>query len=630
MFSRRSFLLVVAILCLGGGAGLFIYHRVKPSEPAQPGPRRIALLPFENQTGDASLDWPERLIPLVATRQLGSLPQVTGFHAEQANEAVALGATHLVYGYFTQSKAGPVVRAFVEDARQRKVVAERDLPLRNQNWVEILRAISAEAAGQVAPGSKPAAMEIHNDAAARAMAGAIAAETPRDRVAGYEASISADPRCGWCWEGLIDGLGKLGDNDAVLQAIARSREQGKGMSALSRARLDLAQAMLTRNQAERAAALERITQAAPNDVASLLQLSQVDVALQRYDKAAEAGHKAVQVAPFRAELWNNYAYNLAYLGKYKEAQAAVQQYGRLDMESANPLDSEGEILLMAGQFADAAKALQASYDKDKTYNDGDALQKAALAHWLNGDKDAAKALLERYFEDREKANDAWLELSKARWEYLFGQTGQARNRMRALAERKDHPVAAFAAAVLALHELAEGHQLAAQVASRTARDLAKTAPQRLYAAVASLAVEPDSKEVQISDAGLRGEARALGLTARGDWKAASAEWQTLYKEQPGGTTAPYRELLAYSLVQSGQAAQAAGLVSKDWPLLSREQQLLYDFLLYPNLFYTRAEVALAAKKPAEAQRDYDRFLQYAGDRDDRFGQLARARSAARL
>ncbi|WP_321474999.1 hypothetical protein [uncultured Paludibaculum sp.] len=627
MFSRRTFLSVVGTVCLVGGAGLWVWNRLKPA-PAESRDPRVALLPFENQTGDAALDWPERLIPAVLSRQLATLPRVTNFADSHANEAVALGATHLVYGYITRSSNGLVVREFVEDARERKVIFQADLPLRQARWVDLMTGLSATAAKALAAGGPIAEIEIHNDEAARGLAAAMNASTSQDAVAGYEAAVSADPRCGWCWEGLAEGVSKGGTPEDVLKVVARSRAQG--ISNLSRARLDLAQAMLTRNLQERANALERITRVLPNDQASLLQLSQVNVALKRYDQAEAAGHRSVQAAPRRAELWNNYAYNLAYLGRYREATAAVAQYARLDGASANPLDSAGEIALMAGQFEEAARSFRASYEKDKNYNGGAALEKAALAHWLNGDKQAAKATLQRYFEDREKQNDAWLELSKARWEYLFGQTVQARNRMKAFAEQKGHPVAPFAAAILALHALADGDRAGAEEAARIARGTATNAAQRVYAAVATMALDPDTKIVEISDEGLKTEARALGLTARGEWKLAAAEWRSLLSSQPGGTETPYRELLALCLAQSGQASEAAKLVNGWWPLLTREQQLLYDFLIYPNLFYTRAEVSMAAKKPAEAQRDYDRFLNYAGDRGDRFGQIARARSAARL
>ncbi|MGC4055597.1 MAG: hypothetical protein QM757_42780 [Paludibaculum sp.] len=244
---------------------------------------------------------------------------------------------------------------------------------------------------------------------------------------------------------------------------------------------------------------------------------------------------------------------------------------------------------MSGQFAEAARAFQSSYEKDKKYNNGAALEKSALAHWLNGDKDAARATLQRLFEDREKVSNAWLELSKARWEYLFGQTVQARNRMKAFAAQKGHPVAPFAAAVLALHALADGDLAGAEEAARTARATASTPAQRVYAAVATVALDPETKLVQISDEGLRTEAQALGLTARGQWKPAAEAWQSLMMKQPGGTETPYRELLALCLAQTGRAGQAASLVGVRWPVLTPEQQLLLRFsdLSEPVLYTSR-------------------------------------------
>jgi hypothetical protein len=57
---------------------------------------------------------------------------------------------------------------------------------------------------------------------------------------------------------------------------------------------------------------------------------------------------------------------------------------------------------------------------------------------------------------------------------------------------------------------------------------------------------------------------------------------------------------------------------------------LYDFLVYPNLLFTRAEIARASGRAEEARRLYDLFLQWAGSREDLAPQAVRARAAARL
>ncbi|MGC4055598.1 MAG: hypothetical protein QM757_42785 [Paludibaculum sp.] len=257
MFSSRFFLWAAVVIGLGGGAGLYIWKGLKPETAAAPGVMRVAFLPFENQTGDASLDWPERLIPLAAGRQLAPIPNVAGIPANTANDAISLGATHLVYGYFTRSSAGPVVRVFVEEVRSRELVVQKDLPAGQTRWVDLISSVTGVVVSKLAANGKTAGQELHNDEAARRLSTAMVATSNQEAVADYESAVASDPSCGWCWEGLIDRLGKTGDAGIVLKTISESREKGKGMSGLSRARLDLAQSVLTRSLPERADALER-------------------------------------------------------------------------------------------------------------------------------------------------------------------------------------------------------------------------------------------------------------------------------------------------------------------------------------------------------------------------------------
>jgi hypothetical protein len=153
--------------------------------------------------------------------------------------------------------------------------------------------------------------------------------------------------------------------------------------------------------------------------------------------------------------------------------------------------------------------------------------------------------------------------------------------------------------------------------------------QAVFAAFAAAAVDPASSS-SIADPALRAEALALGLTLKADWPAAANAWKASIQLARGGADAAQRELLALCLVSAGRASEAAGLITRTWPLLTREQLILYDFLIYPNLFFVRAEIARAAGNTSDAQRYYDLFLQSEGDRQDRFGHLARARQAARL
>jgi hypothetical protein len=65
-------------------------------------------------------------------------------------------------------------------------------------------------------------------------------------------------------------------------------------------------------------------------------------------------------------------------------------------------------------------------------------------------------------------------------------------------------------------------------------------------------------------------------------------------------------------------------------VLTTDQLLLFDSLVYQCALYTRAELARESKRDSESQRLFDLYLRSMGDAKDRFGQMAKARGEARL
>ncbi|MBI5280500.1 MAG: hypothetical protein HY858_02370 [Candidatus Solibacter usitatus] len=627
MFSRRSALVVagVALIAFGGALAL---RRKSSQASAHELSQRVGIVPFENLSGDAALDWPERLIPFAVAGQLQGLPRVTAFSARTPGEAVAQGATVVVYGHITRHGGKVRVRHFIEDARSSAVTFSGEHASASIRWTAALNSVAESVSGAVRPGAKPGPLGIHNDKAAMLLAEGLASSDAASAGARFQAAAEADPACGWCWQAWAERAGRSGGSGAAAGVIALSRSKGKDLDGLSRARLDLLDANLRNDLRARVRALDALTKASQGDATAWGQLGEAHVALRQYGPAETALERAAGVEPERGEFWNLLAYARAYAGKYGPAAAALDQYSRLDPGSANPLDSRGEIAMMAGKFTEAARTLEAAYEKDRQFNGGAALEKAALSRWLNGEKKEAGDLAERFLKARAEQGDPFAELTRARWESLFGQSSQARRRLLLLAGAGKSPAAPVAASILALQLLAEGDHPGAVQAARTARALARAPGQAVFASMAAQAVDPGAPLVE--EAALRVEMRSLGLTARGDWSAAADAWREALQGAHGGADSPHRELLALCLVMSGRAAEAKPLLAAQWPLLTAEQSLLYDFLIYPNLFYVRAELARSENKAAEAQRNYDLFMQHSGDRADRFGQQARARAASRL
>ncbi|HEY3439876.1 MAG TPA: hypothetical protein VGK29_03960 [Paludibaculum sp.] len=619
MSSNRRNALIAGLAVMLAGLGFFFWNNARLRKLTD-SPQRVAILPFENQSGDPNLDWPAALVRLSLARQLEVLPRVTVFLARSASEAAAQGATRTITGAIVTHKGASGFRFLVEDPQAREALSGGVIATPKPQWTSLMANLAAAVTSAIRPNVPPAPSQIHNDQAARLLSDALSTTDAAVVPVRLEEAAAADPACGWCWLLWAEDAARRGGAPAVKSVLAASRRHSKQLDLLSRARLDLLESSLTGDLPARRSALERLTRALPSDVGALNQLAELYTNQRQFDRAEATLRLAVAAESGRADLWNSFGYALSYLRRYPEADLAMKEYERADPASPNPPDSRGEILMTSGRFRDAAKSFEASWQKDKQFNHGIALEKAALALWLNGEKKEAGQYLDRYLAARAQAGDPAAELVRARWEYLFGQSAQARARLQRVAARADHPMACVASAMLALRYLAAGDEPAAQTEAKRSLTLARSPGQTGFA---QFVVDA------INGAG-SAEKQALGLSLRGDWKAAAEIWKKALNEAPGTADGPHRELLALSLALSGRAAEARDLVANRYPILTEEQVLIYDFLVYPNLFYVRAELAIADKKPADAQRQYDLFLQYAGDRPDRFGQLARARAAARL
>ncbi len=621
-FSRwRALAAFVSLALIGFGIWKFFATR----RHTPPAPATVVLLPFENLTGDASLDWTERLVPFSLARQIEGLPGLHVLQMSKASEAAAATPTHEVSGYVENVHGAIQLHYLVLDGRTHRLLGEGVLNGAT-DWERRLSTLAKRLLATLAVVAEPRRPVFHSDHSAQLLSEALASNDP----ARYEAAATADPACGACWLGWAESASRTGGRAALQPVMERARRRALLLDAVSLARLDLLDATLKDDAAARVNALRRLSAALPSDTAPLAELSDVLVATRQFSEASAACRRALELEPQSAALWNSLAYALANDGQFAEAEKAAKHYGGLDPRSPNPIDTQGEIAFMAGRFGDAARLLVAAYDKQPAFNSGLALEKAAMARTLNGNRLEAGQALDRYMNDRASRGDPWVRLTRARWQYLFGQTAQANQLLDRIAASPDDPVAPIAASLRALRAVGENDMAMARRAAQQSRMLARTPPQLVFAALAAVAVEPERAASTFTDPGLRLESRALALTLRGDWNTATPVWREALKHSRGGADAHQRELLALCLVSSGHAAEAAPLVGKLWPLMTREQALVYDFLVVPDLFYVRAEVARATGRDSEMHRFYGLYQQYAGDRADRFGRLAKARAEARL
>lgn len=140
-------------------------------------------------------------------------------------------------------------------------------------------------------------------------------------------------------------------------------------------------------------------------------------------KAGQWFDKAIAVDPENGPLHNEAAYVLFYAGNLDGALKSLDQYARLEPASANPFDSRGEILLLAGRYAEAEEAFLAAYERDARFFASAPLRKAAVARRAAGDQAGADTLFQRYLDAI--AGNPGTELFRAQWDYECGRRRQA-------------------------------------------------------------------------------------------------------------------------------------------------------------------------------------------------------------
>ena len=617
MFSKRRLAVIALGVALLAGGG-WIFWRHARAAAGRGAARRIAILPIQNLTGRAALDWAGGAVIEAAQLELGSGDGVAVFPVRDAGEAAARQATELAYGTLelanSTADAGPArlrYAFFLENAGRHDVVSSAGGT-----------GTALQAAAALAAFLKPASGVQSLRPAGVRDDGALELFFKRE----YEQCTSADPQAYWCWERWAVAAFEAGKKDEALRIVALGRAKATAAPAAARARLDFAEASFRGDPAQRLAALERLVQADPSNLGAMSELASQFATEGRYAQAETLYQRALAADRRQPEVWNLMAYAQAWQGRFDEARKSVAEYDRLAPADPNPPDSRGEIEMLAGDLAGAQVWFLSSYQRDPKFNAGAALEKAALVNYLEGNDRVAMELVSKYLSDREKAGDALAPYHRARWQYLFGQEGAAQAALENLV-RQGGPAAPLAATRLLVAALRDGDMTVARRWAGTVRQVTPAAGNPLLAHVAALLVEGDASGV--SDAALRSEVQAVGLTLRGEFAPAVPVWDEALKGARGGEDGLAREMKAWCLLRTGKTSEAASLVKGHWPLLTENERLLFDFLVYPNLLFVRAEAA-AAHDGAEARRLYDLYLRYAGQGRDRFGQAAKARGASRL
>jgi tetratricopeptide (TPR) repeat protein len=606
---------------------------------------RLAILRFENLTGDDSLDWAGRAVSEVVTaelagsrtisvlsfgtlhaldRALGPRPLASPGISSERSAALLSGSSHILYGRISRAIPGSLrLNAAVFDTSRHRM--ERALAVTGRESDGIIRLADLLAKDLAAP-VRP--LETQNAQALRQYCAGLESPDPAAAERAFSMAADADPNFGpafVAWAQLAASRNNRAEAERIL-GLASAR--GNSISELSRARLTALAAELRGDFGAGVQALESIGRLNPADIGLFGQLAQAYLNVRRYTDAAENERKALALEPNDAVLLNELGYTEMYAGNLAAATKALDEYRKIRPADANPLDSLGDVNFSLGQLTAAEQYYRQASEKDNSFNNGGELMKAAHARLLTGDIGEADKIFNRYLEARKNAKDPAVEFRRADWEFLSGRRRQAIARLnafiRGLTPASAIVMAPKAYAQLTLWNLVLGDRAQARAAGLRAGALARflteppAPPSEWSARAQKLFPSPAQDNV-------KKVMTAYALLLQKDFQAAAPILSDLYQHTPPEPRETLPVLLAWAQVETGRFDDAAHLVQRNHvPSTALE---LFGSLTFPRLLFLRAAALEKQGRREEAAHNYQLFLTLSGPDPQAFGEEARARRA---
>ncbi len=363
---------------------------------------RIAILPFDNLTGDAALDWVSVAGPVMLAQELSGASRALAVRVNTVGTAALEGATQLLHCSYTQRGGALEISYALEDAQRHRMVATGTAPGTMLFAVSTLaRALDSGAQPFSTANADAAAAWGHGD---------------------FERAVMLDPDFGAAWESWIAQVqqsGKAEDAEAIAErALARSSLRTR----LDKAQIQLSSALLRKDETARIAALTELARLAPRDSGTLLALAEIEQRHRRFPAAEAFYRRALAIDPENGGALNGLGYAQGEDGDLDGAKKTLEQYGQKPEQAINALDSLGEVHFMTGRFADAEKYFAQASARQANFLGGAPLMKAAYAHWLGGDLAGADALMQKYLASQNPQQLIW---RQAVWLYATGRRDQA-------------------------------------------------------------------------------------------------------------------------------------------------------------------------------------------------------------
>ena len=607
MFCRRlgSLLFITALLTLGLAACGRRETRVV---------ERLAVIPFENLSGDVSLDWMGRAAAAAVVYDLAGAPSLYAQSVESVSGVDSIRSTRVVEGYFVVRNGRLEIRAALLDLHKTSTVASFALAGSSGDGpVPLVNQLSK----RLSPSAR--AFSTANTAAFRDFGAALSATDRPSVLRGFESATAADPSLAAASLDSARLLIETGDRDGARRILLAAMNSHP--DAIDQARLEYLSAAAAGDVDGRAKALQSLERLTPADSQVPRELAELLLAQRKFPDAVRNYEAVTRLDPDDAQAWNQLGYGYAFVENLTGARRALDRYRQLlPPQEVNPLDSLGEVSFYLGDFAGAANFFMQAHEKNPSEFAGGELIKASQARLMLGDLSAADSLFQRYLALLQHSQGSLAGFQQAQWEFLTGRRQSAVARLEKLVPALNGEGLALVLCQLSIWKLETGDSKAAADLSAQAISAARSPRLRNLSALCRFLATPPT-----TNSGSPA-ADAYALLFQRKFAEAAPKLETIYRETSPSADAQVRILLAWAYVETDHAGQSEPLLQR-YPIPLSSGEPIFASLIFPRYFYLRGAALEKEGKRAEAKQSYELYLKYAGDLPGIFEDQAKARQS---
>ncbi len=625
---------LAVIACAAASLALLSCAR-KPA----PGTQRLAILRFENLSGDPGADWMGRAFSEIISDELSAVPEIytistgrlhtyepllgrrpaaaPGIFTERPL-ALAASANRIGYGEYTLRGDRLEARLTIEDPQTGRMSAVLSATAPAGDVVSAATAL----ARQIADGA--ATYDTWNAAAVRGYVSAMESPGQEQSAQSLSGSIAADPNFAPPYRMLAQWKAQHNDREGALAMLDQALARGNAIAPRERARVELEAATLRNDAAARHSALLALSKLDPRDPNVFRTLAQSAMAAHDFKRAVEAYQKALAVDGEDVSSWNQLAYAAAYAGDLNTAAGALRRYQALRPNDPNSFDSMGDVNLLSGRLREAEGFYLEATKKDPTFANGADFFKAAMARLMTGDVAGADALAKSFTDGRSGESPAD-EYRRAEWLWISGRREAARQRMEAFARANEtgalRELSSRAWGELAIWNLLVGERPAAEQATQKALSLA-TQQTAALAVVARFLLQPAASASEWRERAdrlftnpaaqqLKTLSLVYALLLGREFQSAYEILAPLNQSASVGSDENIPILLAWSLLETGRVKDAEPLLRWN-PIPPAGGITPFMSFYFPRVYYLRAVAAEKSGNRAEVESNRRLFVQLSG------------------